>query len=326
MLALADALKKAGADGFCVATVAEGLDLRQSIGADAKIVVLQGAENATAAAACVSQRLEMIVQNENQMGFAMADSWPSDLPVWLKCDTGMHRLGMGPARMRACIPRAESKFGKSGFTICSHFACADEVGLEFNSEQLAVLRGIQKEFDVQNFSMANSGGIMTIPAAHGTYNRLGYMLYGNSPLQNRPPNEFPLRPAMRVTAPVIALRDVPVGESVGYARKWYASRPSRIATVSIGYGDGYPRSATSGVTPVLVGGRRASLVGRVSMDSITIDVTDMGVSVGDEVCLWGDASLLVDEVAETCGTIGYELLTRMPSRIQRVYVEDGDAA
>lgn len=235
----------------------------------------------------------------------------------------MHRLGMSPADMRASIPQVQRKFGKEGFVICSHFACADEVGLEFNNQQLSVLRGIQEEFDVKNFSMANSGGILSIPAAHGTFNRQGYMLYGNSPLQNRPDNEFPLRPAMRVTAPVIALRDVPVGESVGYARAWYAARPSRIATVSIGYGDGYPRTAQSGVTPVLVNGQRTVVVGRVSMDSITVDVTDIeGVQVGDEVCLWGDDCLKVDEVAPTCGTIGYELLTRVLPRLQKVYVED----
>lgn len=233
----------------------------------------------------------------------------------------MHRLGMTPGDMRKSIPLIRRKFGDDSFVICSHFACADEVGLDFNSQQLSALRDIQQEFNIKNFSMANSGGIMSIPDAHGNYNRLGFMLYGNTPLQDRPKDEFPLHPAMRVTAPVIALREVPEGETVGYSRTWTAPRKSTIATIAIGYGDGYPRTAQSG-TPVLINGRRTTLVGRVSMDSITIDVTDFAdsVKVGDEACLWGDADLNVNDVAKCAGTIGYELLTRVLPRLQKVYI------
>ena len=267
--------------------------------------------------------INLIMLYSVQLNFALANTWPSDVPVWLKCDTGMHRLGMTPEDMRRAIPLVEEKFGKSGFVICSHFATSDDVGVEFNTEQLTILRDLQTEFNVENFSMANSGGIMTIPESHGTYNRLGFMLYGNSPLRIPPAEmEFPLRPAMRVTAPIIALREVPVGETVGYSRAWVALRPSIIATLPIGYGDGYPRGAQSGKMPVLVHGQRAVLVGRVSMDSITIDVTDVvgAVKIGDEVCLWGDKDLEVNEVAGYANTIGYELLTRVLPRLQKVYI------
>jgi alanine racemase len=146
------------------------------------------------------------------------------------------------------------------------------------------------------------------------------MLYGNSPFGTQPhPNTDALRPVMTLVSSVISLRDVAAGEAVGYAASWTAERPSRIATVTIGYGDGYPRLAKNG-TPVLVKGQRAPLAGRVSMDMITVDVTELDdIQVGDEVTLWGEG-LPVGEVAEWADTIGYELTTRMPMRTPRVVV------
>ena len=152
--------------------------------------------------------------------------------------------------------------------------------------------------------------------------RPGYMLYGNSPFGTRShPNTDALKPVMTLSSAIISIRDVEPGETVGYAAAWKAERLSRIATVTIGYGDGYPRLAKNG-TPVLVNGQRAALVGRVSMDMITIDVTDLeNVNIGDNVILWGEG-LPVAEVAEWAGTIGYELTTRMPARTPRVIIGD----
>jgi alanine racemase len=145
------------------------------------------------------------------------------------------------------------------------------------------------------------------------------MLYGNSPMADEMATARTLRPVMTLTSAVISLRDVQTGESVGYGATWVAARPSRIATICVGYGDGYPRLAPSG-TPVLVNGQRAPLAGRVSMDMITVDVTDLpGVGIGDEVILWGDG-LPVAEIARHAGTIGYELTTRMPARTPRIVV------
>ena len=147
------------------------------------------------------------------------------------------------------------------------------------------------------------------------------MLYGNSPMAQPHPNAAALRPVMTLTSAVISVRDVPRGEAVGYGATWIARRPSRIATVTIGYGDGYPRLAPNG-TPVLVNGQRASLAGRVSMDMITVDVTDLPeVNIGDEVVLWGKG-LPVAEIASHVGTIGYELTTRMPARTPRIVIAD----
>jgi alanine racemase len=148
------------------------------------------------------------------------------------------------------------------------------------------------------------------------------MLYGNSPFgQESHPNTDALRPVMTLSSAVITISQVATGEAVGYASNWIAERASVIATVTIGYGDGYPRNAKNG-TPVLVNGQRARLVGRVSMDMITIDITDLkNVSIGDTVTLWGEG-LPVAEVAHWSDTIGYELTTRMPARTSRTVTVD----
>ena len=161
---------------------------------------------------------------------------------------------------------------------------------------------------------------MAWPEAHGDWNRAGYMLYGSSPLDKDHPSSKGLKPVMQLWSAVISLRQVDAGDSVGYGQHWRASRPSIIATVATGYGDGYPRSAASG-TPVLVNGQRASIVGRVSMDMMTIDVTDLSATqIGDPVCLWGPG-LNINEVAHHAGTIGYELMTRMTQRLPIRHVD-----
>jgi alanine racemase len=168
-------------------------------------------------------------------------------------------------------------------------------------------------------SAANSAALLAWPLAHYDWVRPGYMLYGNSPLLQDHPQARSLKQVMTLASTVISLRDVAAGEAVGYGGTWVAQRPSRIATVTIGYGDGYPRHAANG-TPVLVNGQRALLAGRVSMDMITVDVTDLGeVQLGAEVVLWG-AGLPLAEVARYADTIGYELTTRMPARTPRVVV------
>jgi alanine racemase len=148
--------------------------------------------------------------------------------------------------------------------------------------------------------------------------RPGIMLYGSTPFAELSAAELGLRPVMSLDAQLIAVREVAPGESVGYGASWVAARPSRIGTVSCGYADGYPRHAPSG-TPLLVDGRRAALVGRVSMDMLAVDLTDLTeAQVGAAVQLWG-AQLPIDEVARAAGTIGYELLTKVTARVPRRY-------
>jgi alanine racemase len=198
----------------------------------------------------------------------------------------------------------------------THFSAADDLQSEQTLQQLAL-------FDALTFpklrSAANSAGLLAWPQTHYDWVRPGYMLYGNSPMTEEHPNARSLEPVMTLSSSIIALRDVAVGKAVGYEGNWIAQRPSRIATVSIGYGDGYPRQAAEG-TPVLVSGQRAPLAGRVSMDMITVDVTDLNqVQLGDEVILWGPG-LPLAEVALSAQTVGYELTTRMPARTPRVVI------
>lgn len=321
-----ESLLEVNVDGFAVANMSEAVSLRVSGICDVDtVLVFQGAHKKSDWSLANQHKLTLMVKDEVQLDYCLSSDVSSDQPIWLKCDTGIHRMGLSPDRCTARIPEIVQKFGVGGFVICSHFACSDEVGLDFNWEQLRILKAIQSRFGLQ-WSMANSGGVMSFPESHGTWNRPGYMLFGNSPLEGPHPTLSGITVVMTFLAPIIALRSVEPGESVGYSRKWYAERVSRIATVAVGYADGYPRQACNG-TPVLLHGERVPLVGRVSMDMITIDVTDCKseVRLGDVVCLWGKDHLgnvlHVNTVAEHAGTIGCELLTKVTERPRKVYFE-----
>ena len=205
-----------------------------------------------------------------------------------------------------------------GIVFATHFASADEINNDFTKHQLKLFMDTVEPFNTP-LSLANSPAIMAWPKAHADWNRAGFMLYGNSPLDADHPSSQGLQPVMGMYSAITSLREIEAGQTVGYAQTWTAKRTSVIATVSIGYGDGYPRNAASG-TPVLVNGQRASLVGRVSMDMITLDVTDLpGVKIGDPVCLWGK-DLNINEVARHSSTIGYELMTRVTQRLPIKYI------
>lgn len=312
-------------DGFAVANTDEGIVLREN-GIDVEtLVILQGGKDEEALKASLKYKLIPIIHNDIQLNYVLSDSWPSNLTVWMHVDTGMHRLGMSPEYCDSKIPLLINKFGARKVVLSSHFACSDEVGLDFNKMQVKQLTELKDKYNL-DWSLANSGGILSIPESHGTWNRAGYMLYGNSPLATPLPADSKLRPVMTLSAPVIALRTVPIGESVGYSRTWLPDRVSLIATIAIGYGDGYARTAPNG-TPILIGNQIAYIAGRVSMDMITVDVTDISppVCIGDNAYMWGNSGydvLSVNQVAQHIGTIGYELMTRLLPRTKRVYDEE----
>jgi alanine racemase len=236
---------------------------------------------------------------------------------WLKVDTGMNRLGVSVASACACLARLQSSPNCAADIVTyTHFAAADDLRSGQTARQLDVFNALPI---TTARSAANSAGVLAWPQAHYNWIRPGYMLYGNSPMLQPHPGAATLKPVMTLTSAVIAVRDVAVGDSAGYGAAWTAQRPSRIATVTIGYGDGYPREAPNG-TPVIINGQRAPLAGRVSMDMLTVDITDLpGVVPGAEVVLWGDP-LPLAEIARHAGTIGYELTTRMPARTPRIVI------
>jgi alanine racemase len=304
------------ADGFAVACIEEAAEVRGLHGT-ARILLLQGCFAADEYQAAARMQLDVVVQNAQQARALLAAELAQPLNVWLKLDSGMHRLGFDSASLRAWHPQLRGAAQVAELNLISHFACADLRGDSLNEVQLeAFLALLDLEFEQR--SLANSAAVTSMPAAHLDWIRPGIMLYGATPFADLSARELGLRPAMSLTGAVIALREVAAGESVGYGASWVATRPSRIATVSCGYADGYPRHAPSG-TPVLVAGQRAPLAGRVSMDMLAVDVTELAdVQIGSPVELWG-AQLPVDEVAQACGTIGYELLTKVTARVPRRY-------
>jgi alanine racemase len=304
-------------DGFAVACLEEAVEVR-SLCSETRILLLEGCFDAAEYQLAGQLGLDLVLHGEQQAADFLAAKLSRPLKVWLKLDSGMHRLGFSAPALRAWHGRLQGAMQVAELNLISHFACADERGHELTEQQLEAFLDVL-DLDFAQRSLANSAAILTIPAAHMDWLRPGIMLYGATPFAELGAAELGLVPAMTLTAQLIACRDVAVGESVGYGASWRAERPSRIGTVSCGYADGYPRHAPSG-TPLLVRGQRVALAGRVSMDMLAIDLTDLpDARVGDEVQLWG-AQLPVDEVAQAAGTLGYELLSKVTQRVPRRYL------
>ncbi|MFG0722798.1 alanine racemase [Pseudomonas sp. GLN_6] len=304
------------ADGFAVASLEEAAEVRALHGA-ARILLLEGCFEADEYAFAAQLGLDVVLHSEQQAQQLLAANLARPLNLWLKLDSGMHRLGFSAAAARDWHGRLQGAAQVAELNLLSHFACADERGSETTEWQLEQFLDLL-DLDFAQRSLANSAAILTIPAAHMDWLRPGIMLYGATPFADLSAAQLGLRPAMSLTAQLIACREIAVGETVGYGDTWRAERVSRIGTVSCGYADGYPRHASAG-TPVVILGQRVPVVGRVSMDMLTVDLTDLPQAVeGDAVELWG-AQLPVDEVAQAAGTIGYELLSKVTARVPRRY-------
>lgn len=305
------------ADGFAVASLEEAAEVRAMHG-EARILLLAGCFEPDEYGIAAQLELDVVLQSDAQVRALAAAELSRPLNVWLKLDTGMHRLGFAADTLAQWHARLSAAPQVGEINLISHLACADERGHPLNEQQ------IERFLELANLpfsqrSLANSAAVLTLPAAHMDWIRPGLMLYGATPLADLGVRELDLKPALILAARVIAVREVAAGESVGYGATWVAERPSRIATVCCGYADGYPRHAPTG-TPVLVEGRRAALIGRVSMDMLSVDISDVPeAGVDSPVELWG-ASLPVDEVAAACGTLAYELLSRLSARVPRRYI------
>ncbi|MFT7287709.1 MAG: alanine racemase [Halieaceae bacterium] len=307
------------ADGFAVACIEEACALRDG-GCEEPILLLEGPLEQCELTEAVAQHLSICISHEQQLQWLEQVALAAPLDCWLKIDTGMHRLGIPPADTAMAYRRLRnSPNARENITLLSHFARAEEPPERGSLAQLQCFDEATEGLSGPR-SCANSAAILGLPQSHMDWVRPGYMLYGGSPFCDPGATACGLQAAMELTSSVISLRDVAVGETVGYGGRWRATRPSRIATIAIGYGDGYPRHAPDG-TPVLVAGQRAPLAGKVSMDLLTVDVTDLqALTAGAPVLLWGEA-LPVDEIAQQAGTIGYELLAGMPARVPRVLAE-----
>lgn len=303
------------ADGFAVACLEEAIEVRAVNGA-ARIVLLQGCFSDDEYLIASELGLDLVVQGQEQLQALLNSPLKRAVNVWLKLDTGMHRLGFSESALREAFSALAASPNVAEINLISHFACADLRGHPMIEDQVEqYLKVMDLPFTHRSF--ANSAAILTIPAAHMDWIRPGIMLYGASPFAELSAADLGLRAVMTLTARVTAIRLVAQGESVGYGATWVAAQDSRIATVSCGYADGYPRHAPSG-TPVVINGQRAPLAGRVSMDMLAVDVTGLSVNVGDAVELWGK-QLPIDELATACNSIGYELLSKVTARVPRQY-------
>ncbi|MDE2399309.1 MAG: alanine racemase [Burkholderiales bacterium] len=303
----------AEADAFGVACIEEALELRAA-GVANPVLLLEGVFEASELALAAEQRLWVVVHCAEQLQWITQARLAAPLQVWLKMDSGMHRVGFAPTDYRAAHAALAASPNVESLVLMTHYARADETACAATARQREV-------FEAATAGLAgarcanNSAGIMAWPAADA-WIRPGMMLYGASPLDVEDGRD--LQPVMTLSSALISVRDLAAGEPVGYGGGFVTPQAMRIGVVAMGYGDGYPRNAPAG-TPVMVGGRRTRLVGRVSMDMLTLDLGGLdSPRVGDPVELWGRHVRLA-EVAAACATIPYELVTRMPARVPRRY-------
>jgi alanine racemase len=312
LLAAARALDSA--DAFAVARLGEALALREA-GIKTRIVLLEGVMDREQLEAAAAADLELVVHSPEQLELLGAAPAGARFKVWLKLDSGMNRLGFkGDAFQEAHAALSSMPSVQAPIHLCTHLASADLPELPTTAEQLMVFTASTRSLSGVR-SVASSAAILGFPDSRADWVRPGLMLYGISPFRGATGIDHGLRPVMTLCSRVIAVKQLAEGEQVGYGGDWTATRPTRLAIASVGYGDGYPRSAASG-TPVLVNGERAGLAGRVSMDMLAIDVTEMQrpAKVGDAVVLWGDG-LAVEEIALWAETVSYTLVCGISQRV-----------
>ncbi|WP_096527708.1 alanine racemase [Candidatus Nitrosoglobus terrae] len=304
------------ADAFAVSRLEEALMLRQA-GHRYPIVLLTGVGNKEELQLAAAYHLTPVIHDVIQLDLLRQSLVTTPLAVWIKVDTGMHRLGFPPERvteviasLRCCQPVA------SIMGLMSHLANADQVEDSYTRQQLEVFNNISAPGLAR--SIANSAAIMTYPQAHLNWVRPGIMLYGVSPFTHCTGMDMGLKPVMTLKSCLIAIHRLCAGDKVGYGITWTCSKPTIVGVAAIGYGDGYPRHAVSG-TPVLVNGYPVPLIGRVSMDMITLDLDHQPTAkVGDPVVVWGER-LPVEEIAHHAATIPYELLCQVTARVPRIW-------
>lgn len=301
------------ADAFGVASLDEGLALRE-IGVAKPVCLLEGLFDARELPIAARNNLSIVVHQDSQVDFLSATQ--RDVGVWIKIDTGMHRLGFAPDRLDAVLKRLHAMPAVRIQGVMSHLARADEDDSVPTHEQIALFTR-STEGRALPRSLANSAGILAFAESHFDWVRPGIMLYGSSPFAHRSADSLGLQPVMTLESELIAIHDRRRGDAIGYGGDHVCPEDMRIGVVAGGYGDGYPRHAPAG-TPLLVNGVRAPRIGRVSMDMITVDLRPIpDARVGSRVVFWGEG-LPADEIASRAGTIAYELFCNVNARVPRV--------
>ncbi|TAN05449.1 MAG: alanine racemase [Rhodanobacteraceae bacterium] len=307
------------ADAFGVASIADGLRLRAA-GHRQRIVVLSGPDAAGDIAEMRRLQLEAVIHHDAQLAMLEGENGGAPLKVWLKLDTGMHRLGFAPeratelhARLRA-LPAVDPDI-----VLMTHFASSDEFDNDLTARQTQRFLDASRDLPGER-ALSNSAGLLGWPQARGEWIRVGGLLYGLSVAEGKTGADFGFAPAMTLTTRLVAVKRIARGERVGYGATWACPEDMDIGVAAIGYGDGYPRSAESG-TPVRVGTAPAAVIGRVSMDLLTLDLRQApNAKVGDVVTLWS-LQLPVETIAAHAHTISYELTCGVTRRV--LFAEEG---
>jgi len=302
-------------DGYAVACIEEALQLRQA-GIQHPILLLEGFFESSELPEIIAHDLWIVVHAIWQVEILLASKLKTPVQVWLKMDSGMHRVGLSPEEYGDIYTKLMGHRNVSKIVCMSHFANADNLDSQHTLAQLALFKNTMSSLQ-NEFSLANSAAILGWSQTHGNWARPGIMLYGADPLLN--PDTL-LRPVMQFTSQIIGIRHIKAGDVIGYGSIFKAARDTIVGVVACGYADGYPRSA-SNLAPVAVNGKTTKLIGRVSMDMLFVDLTDIAdATIGSQVELWG-AHILANDVAKAAGTIAYELFCNV-KRAQFVYTDD----
>ncbi len=303
------------ADGFGVASVEEGATLR-ALDVRQPICLLEGFFHADELPALASMRLEPAIHHVRQLNDLEQATGIGPLDVWLKIDTGMHRLGFAPDAVADALQHLQACPNVGTINLMTHFANADNKFDATTRVQTELFLQLTKGVSTAR-SLANSAAVVAWPTSHLEWVRPGIMLYGASPMIGQSAEALGLHPVMTLQTEIIAIHQRRKGEVVGYGGDFVCPVDMPVGVAAIGYGDGYPRHAPPG-TPVLVGGKRLPLIGRVSMDMITLDLRlRPHTRIGDPVVLWG-RGLPAEEIAEHTGTIAYELFCCVTQRVPRI--------
>lgn len=303
------------ADGFAVACIEEALELRYAA-ITKPILLLEGFFEAAELSQIDQHGLWCVVHSLWQVEAIEQARLHRPLTVWLKLDSGMHRVGLHPEQYLDAYRRLEACAHVGKIVLMSHFARADELDCARTEEQLVVFNQARAGL-ANEVSLRNSPALLGWPQVPSDWVRPGIMLYGATPFAEEQVLAKRLQPVMTLESKIISVRELPVGEPVGYAARFVTERPTRVGVVAMGYADGYPRHAPTG-TPVSIDGQPSRVVGRVSMDMLTVDLTDLpGAGLGSRVELWG-REVLASEVAARAETIPYQIFCNL-RRVPRVY-------
>ncbi|MBH3462943.1 MULTISPECIES: alanine racemase [Pseudomonas] len=300
------------ADGFAVACIEEALELRAA-GIKAPVLLLEGFFEASELALIAEHDLWCVVHSLWQLEVIEQTAVRKPLNIWLKLDSGMHRVGLHPKDYHEAYQRLLASGKVARIVLMTHFARADELDASTTEQQVAVFQAARQGLAAE-CSLRNSPGVLGWPQVPSDWVRPGIMLYGATPFEVEQAAAARLQPVMTLQSRIISVRELPTGEPVGYGAKFTSPRPTRVGVVAMGYADGYPRHAPTG-TPVVVAGKRTQLIGRVSMDMLCVDLTEVPeAGIGSPVELWGK-QVLASDVAQQAGTIPYQIfcnLRRVP--------------